>query len=120
MPVEAPSEPSAVLKLRSWDELRAALPEPSRAILLDDLDLPPRINAFVARHGLRTLGDLADRSQAELVGERYLGRLSVHRLFVSIRGRLARAGVGLEVPPRVALPPPEALQEQEAERARAH
>src|ERR1700722_4763016 len=91
-PAEAPAVAFAEAP-RDWVALRAALPEPCRRLLLDYIDLPARIVNHAARQGWLTLGDLADRSHAELLAERHLGRLSVHQMFGAVRAHLARVGV---------------------------
>src|SRR6185437_8517915 len=93
---------SAVAPL-DWDTLRAALPEASRAIPLTKLILPTRIENYADRIGLRTLGELAARSEAEIVAVPYMGRRDPHDAAAGLRGQLARLGI------RVAVPVPKAV-----------
>src|SRR5262249_39813771 len=69
----APSVPSQALGRRerggrahAWDRVRDALTAPQRATPIADVELPTRLRNFAARARLHTLGDLANRSAAEL------------------------------------------------------
>ena len=93
-----PSRPS----ITRWDELRAVIPRGLRETPLDELRLPRRVRSYAARAKLRTVGDLAARSTAELVAARNFGRASIRRLFEAVRDHMARApereglaGIGL-------------------------
>ncbi len=85
---------------RNWDALREAIPGPCRAIPLEQITLPPRIEGYATREGLTTLGDMAARSESELLGARGVGRLSVHRMFKAILEHLHRLGAELRAPAR--------------------
>jgi hypothetical protein len=75
--------------LKTWDALRAAMPEWLRSIRLEHMPLSARMRAFVEREGLVTLGQLASISHAELVKAPNLGRRSVAELVPCIHTYVA-------------------------------
>jgi hypothetical protein len=76
----------------TWDELRFSLSADLRAVRLEALVLPSIMQTVIERQGIRTLGELAQRSEAQLSAEPRLGRLTVRRTFVAVT-RFVRAFV---------------------------
>ncbi|MFT3771405.1 MAG: DNA-directed RNA polymerase subunit alpha C-terminal domain-containing protein [Minicystis sp.] len=68
-----------------WDELRLVLPEALRARRLSEIALPARMQTCAERAGIATLGELAERSEEQLMEVPRLGRLTIHRTFLAIR-----------------------------------
>jgi superfamily I DNA/RNA helicase/mRNA-degrading endonuclease RelE of RelBE toxin-antitoxin system len=64
----------------NWDAARAALTDEQGLVPLDDMELSARIRGYAARAGLRTLGDLAQRSRQTLIDADNLGRASARDL----------------------------------------
>jgi hypothetical protein len=83
LPASAPAAPR-------WDDLRVALPRSARSLDLDEIELPARMRTYAEREGLRTLGDLADRSAAQLCSAQNLNRKSVAHVAQVVRERLPR------------------------------
>jgi hypothetical protein len=100
--VEAPGdEPPVSRRPAGWDELRLVLPEPLLSLSLSEiyLDLPPRIVTFAEREGMKTLGELTQRSEAQLLAAGKIGSLSVRRAFRSVLELAKRRGVPVAMPP---------------------
>ena len=74
------SAPAVGGTVKSWDALRRALTEEQREIPLDEMELPARLRSHVEREKVRTLGELAKQSRAELVAAPHLGRGTVDEL----------------------------------------
>ncbi|WP_437737337.1 UvrD-helicase domain-containing protein [Sorangium sp. So ce1335] len=84
------SGPGGATPPTRWDELRIALPDTLRTVCIDEVDFPTRVRSYAEREGLKTLADLAQRSEAELDAATNLGRRSVRLIFEAVRGHLER------------------------------
>ncbi len=80
----SPGASPAVVRLRRWDLMRTSLPEPVAALALDDLDLPARVRSYAATEGLRTVADLARRSELELLAAPNFSRTSVSAILTAV------------------------------------
>ena len=79
-PLTGPAPPPPIADIsaaKNWDELRRLLSEDQRAIPLDEIGLPARLQTYAERENFQTLGDLARQSRAELMAVPNLGRSSV-------------------------------------------
>lgn len=85
-----------------WDAVRRLLSDAQRGILLEEVQLPARVVSYSQLHGMKTVGDLADKSAAELVAAPNMARKSVKDLCTalqdfleSLRAEEALADLGL-------------------------
>ena len=69
----------------------AAVPDATRALPIEDLQLPVRAFNSLRREGIHTVGDLSARSEAQLLAIANLGPLSVR----DIKQKLGERGLGL-------------------------
>jgi hypothetical protein len=67
-----------------------------RVLFLTQVDLPARVLKYAELAGLRTLGDVTRLSEAELLGARGMGRLSIHQMFKTVRDLIGRGEENLE------------------------
>ncbi len=78
LPAPAPRRPTR------WDELRLVMPDALHARLLAELELPSYMVKYVRREGLVTVGQLAQRSEAQLNAAQNLGRGFIHKTFKAV------------------------------------
>ncbi|MEZ4444949.1 MAG: AAA family ATPase [Polyangiaceae bacterium] len=76
-PGAAPPSLEAAARANDWDAARIALSDEQRATPLDEIELPARVRGYATREELVTLGDLADRSRAQLLSAKNVARRSV-------------------------------------------
>ena len=72
--------PTGLASAASWDAFRGQLSDGQRSFALTDIELPARLRSYAKREGITTLGDLAKRSQLELVAAPNVGRASLAAL----------------------------------------
>lgn len=74
-----------------WDQIRVTLDDELRAAQIDEMGLPTRVRNYARRNGLKTLGELASRSEALLATSPNFDELSIQQLFAATRDHPTRA-----------------------------
>jgi superfamily I DNA/RNA helicase/mRNA-degrading endonuclease RelE of RelBE toxin-antitoxin system len=77
-----------ISSLKAWDSLREAFNDEHRALVLENIPLPTRVRTFAVREKLKTLGDLARLSRAQLAEAPNIARASLKELPLVISGYL--------------------------------
>lgn len=82
---------------RNWDELRVGMPEALRTLPLEAVPLVPRLRAYAIAEGLHTVGELATRSEAELLLVPHVGRRAVQLTYRAVGHALIQAAARHEL-----------------------
>ncbi len=90
----------ALRRTRRWDAMRTALSPEVGAIAIDGLAVTARVRSYAAAEGMRTVADLASRSEAELLASPNFGRGSVQSLVAAV---FARTSPPRRLPPGINL-----------------